>query len=51
MGEQTAIQWADSTLNLSMGCDGCELWRAAKPDPLSPTGWEAGASPRPDGRW
>ena len=26
MGERTQIEWADSTLNLEMGCDGCELW-------------------------
>jgi protein gp37 len=26
MGKETAIQWCDSTLNLQMGCDGCELW-------------------------
>lgn len=26
MGKTTAIQWCDSTLNLQMGCDGCELW-------------------------
>lgn len=26
MGKVTAIQWCDSTLNLEMGCDGCELW-------------------------
>lgn len=26
MGERTAIQWSDSTLNVMMGCDGCELW-------------------------
>jgi protein gp37 len=26
MGIQTDIEWADSTLNLQMGCDGCELW-------------------------
>jgi protein gp37 len=26
MGEKTDIQWCDSTLNLQMGCDGCELW-------------------------
>ncbi len=26
MGQHTAIQWADSTLNLMIGCDGCELW-------------------------
>jgi protein gp37 len=30
MGERTAIEWADSTLNLQMGCDGCELWAPAK---------------------
>ena len=26
MGQATAIEWADSSLNLMMGCDGCELW-------------------------
>lgn len=26
MGIVTAIEWADSTLNLEVGCDGCELW-------------------------
>lgn len=26
MGEHTGIEWADSTVNLMMGCDGCELW-------------------------
>lgn len=26
MGISTDIQWADSTLNLQAGCDGCELW-------------------------
>lgn len=26
MGAKTSIEWADSTLNLQMGCDGCELW-------------------------
>lgn len=26
MGELTLISWCDSTLNLEMGCDGCELW-------------------------
>jgi protein gp37 len=25
----TAIQWCDSTVNLEMGCDGCELWNPA----------------------
>lgn len=26
MGKDTDIEWCDSTLNLQMGCDGCELW-------------------------
>ena len=26
MAEKTHIEWCDSTLNLEMGCDGCELW-------------------------
>jgi protein gp37 len=26
MGEKTAIEWCDSTANISSGCDGCELW-------------------------
>lgn len=26
MGQTTAIEWCDSTLNLQAGCDGCELW-------------------------
>lgn len=26
MGKETNIEWCDSTLNLQMGCDGCELW-------------------------
>jgi protein gp37 len=26
VAEHTDIEWADSTLNLQMGCDGCELW-------------------------
>ena len=26
MGKETSIQWADSTVNPVMGCDGCELW-------------------------
>lgn len=25
MGEKTSIEWCDSSLNLAMGCDGCEL--------------------------
>ena len=28
MTQQTHIEWADSTLNLQMGCDGCELWNS-----------------------
>jgi len=28
MGKETDIEWCDSTLNLQMGCDGCELWTA-----------------------
>ena len=26
MSKDTPIQWCDSTVNPSMGCDGCELW-------------------------
>ncbi len=29
MGISTDIEWADSTLNIQMGCDGCELWNPA----------------------
>jgi protein gp37 len=29
MAIHTDIEWADSTLNLMMGCDGCELWNPA----------------------
>src|SRR6266550_110054 len=29
MGIQTDIQWCDSTLNIQMGCQGCELWNPA----------------------
>lgn len=29
MAETTGIEWCDSTLNLQMGCDGCELWNPA----------------------
>lgn len=28
MGKETGIEWCDSTLNLQMGCNGCELWQA-----------------------
>src|SRR4051812_22958094 len=28
MASQTGIQWCDSTVNPTMGCDGCELWTA-----------------------
>lgn len=31
MAKETNIQWADSTVNPTMGCDGCELW----PTPLA----------------
>jgi protein gp37 len=27
MGQHTTIEWADSTVNASTGCDGCELWK------------------------
>lgn len=30
MGAITDIAWCDSTLNLQMGCSGCELWNPAK---------------------
>jgi protein gp37 len=30
MGLATDIEWCDSTLNLQMGCDGCELWNSAR---------------------
>ena len=26
MSKNTTIQWCDSTVNPTMGCDGCELW-------------------------
>lgn len=26
MSEKTYIEWCDSSVNLQMGCDGCELW-------------------------
>ena len=29
MSVKTKIQWCDSTVNPTMGCDGCELWGAA----------------------
>lgn len=28
MGRNTGIQWCDSTVNPTSGCDGCELWDA-----------------------
>lgn len=28
VGKDTSIQWADSSLNLQAGCDGCELWNS-----------------------
>lgn len=27
MGQDTDIQWSDSTVNPTTGCDGCELWK------------------------
>ncbi len=26
MGLKTNIEWCDSTVNPTTGCDGCELW-------------------------
>lgn len=28
MGKDTNIEWCDSTINSTSGCDGCELWNA-----------------------
>jgi protein gp37 len=48
MGLTTDISWCDSTVNLEMGCDGCELWlpergkRHCYAGLL--TGWRAGQS-------
>ena len=30
MGQRTKIPWCDSTLNLLVGCDGCELSGACR---------------------
>ena len=30
MSKDTMISWCDSTLNLMMGCGGCELWNGAR---------------------
>ena len=30
MGAYTSIEWADSSLNATSGCDGCELWIRGK---------------------
>lgn len=30
MGKTTLIEWCDSTVNLEIGCDGCELWKVGK---------------------
>lgn len=30
MSIETAIEWCDSTVNPTMGCDGCELWGATE---------------------
>lgn len=32
MGQKTDIQWADSTVNPTTGCQGCELWKPDDPD-------------------
>lgn len=31
MSKDTSIQWCDSTVNPTMGCDGCELWTPGRP--------------------
>lgn len=33
MGIRTAIQWCDSTVNPTTGCDGCELWAPGRGGP------------------
>lgn len=33
MGKDTEIQWCDSTVNPTTGCDGCELWATGKGGP------------------
>src|SRR4051794_41447629 len=30
MSIKTKIQWCDSTVNPTMGCDGCEIWGAQR---------------------
>lgn len=30
MGKETGIQWCDSTINIQMGCEGCELIKGQK---------------------
>src|SRR5947209_4800723 len=30
MSRHTAIQWCDSTVNPTMGCEGCELWNPTR---------------------
>ena len=30
MNMKTKIQWCDSTVNPTMGCDGCELWNGER---------------------
>src|SRR5690242_4986762 len=30
MAEKTGIQWCNSTVNPTMGCDGCELWEPGR---------------------
>lgn len=40
MGKDTKIQWCDSTINGTTGCDGCELWKllAARADMIREMG-------------
>lgn len=34
MGLVTDVEWCDSTLNLQMGCNGCELWNLLGQNPV-----------------
>lgn len=36
MGVSTPIEWCDSTINPTTGCDGCELWGLLDKPPLPP---------------
>lgn len=35
MGKDTSIGWADSSVNLQMGCSGCELWTKKEAGPTA----------------